>query len=399
MKKIILFKNGIETLGYFSMELAKAFQKMGHQVFIFDLLEEEKSLHNLLAFQEMHNTILVTFNFTGMRGEDIFYDNEGHLFWDSFSIPCINIVVDHPFYYHELLKKRPKQYYQICIDRDHLTYMNRFFPEITCLGFLPLGGTELAKHTSFSPSSDPSSDHSTNASIIFTGNYTPPHTFDSHINRLGQDYAVFYHSVIDTLIAQPHRTMEDVFEDLLLKELGPLSDDSLKDCMANMIFIDLYVRFYFRGEVVKILVDHGFQVHVFGSGWDLLDLKHPENLILGGPVDSKTCLFEISKASISLNVMPWFKNGAHDRIFNTMLNHTLCLTDDSRYLREEFIDGKDICFYSLDALDRLPSIVDFLIKNPASMKSITEAGYEKSKARHTWYQRAVILDSFISRIS
>lgn len=41
-------------------------------------------------------------------------------------------------------------------------------------------------------------------------------------------------------------------------------------------------------------------------------------------------------ARIALNVMPWFKDGAHDRVFTAMLQGTAALTDDSRYLREEW---------------------------------------------------------------
>ena len=393
MKKIILFKNGVETLSYFSLQLARTFLKNGHDVFIFDLLDEENSLHKLISFFDKSNTVLITFNFTGISGEDIFIDNDNHLFWNSFEIPCINIVVDHPFYYHELLTHRPLRYHQISIDRFHESYMQRFFPEISSVGFLPLGGTKVKSPTFPIPYEDRT------IPILFTGNYTPPSTFEKHITRLGDDYTLFYRSVIDTLIQEPHSSMEEVFETSLKQEIAHLSEDGLKQCMANMIFIDLYVRFYFRGEVVKTLVDNGFPVHVFGGGWDYLDCKHPENLIYGGSLDSKGCLEKMQEAKISLNVMPWFKDGAHDRIFNSMLNGCLCLTDGSIYLEQEFTDQTDICFYSLSELDKLPGIVDHLIKNPASMKSIIEAGYKKSKECHTWKQRAEALEPIISHIS
>ena len=50
--------------------------------------------------------------------------------------------------------------------------------------------------------------------------------------------------------------------------------------------------------------------------------------------------------------MPWFKDGTHDRVFTAMLQHTLSLTDDSRYLRENFTDKKELVFYSLEKRDR-----------------------------------------------
>ena len=43
MKRIILFENGIETLSFFSKQLAKAFEKENMECFLFDLEEEEKT--------------------------------------------------------------------------------------------------------------------------------------------------------------------------------------------------------------------------------------------------------------------------------------------------------------------------------------------------------------------
>ena len=48
MKKIIVFQNGIETLSYFSKQLALAFEKMGHKVFYFDLEREKAKLDALV---------------------------------------------------------------------------------------------------------------------------------------------------------------------------------------------------------------------------------------------------------------------------------------------------------------------------------------------------------------
>ena len=36
--------------------------------------------------------------------------------WDEYAVPCYNIAVDHPYYYHERLADLPKKYYHISID-------------------------------------------------------------------------------------------------------------------------------------------------------------------------------------------------------------------------------------------------------------------------------------------
>lgn len=98
----------------------------------------------------------------------------------------------------------------------------------------------------------------------------------------------------------------------LRNEVEDITEEGIKENLPNMIMIDLYVRHYFRGEVVKTLVDAGLKVACFGAGWDLLDCRHPENIINGRLQDSYGCLKAISQAKISLNVMPWFKEGAHE---------------------------------------------------------------------------------------
>ena len=54
------------------------------------------------------------------------------------------------------------------------------------------------------------SERSTN--VVFTGNYTPPETFNIHIERLGDEYTAFYHGIINDLIANPSLSMEKVIE-------------------------------------------------------------------------------------------------------------------------------------------------------------------------------------------
>ena len=132
-----------------------------------------------------------------------------------------------------------------------------------------------------------------------------------------------------------------------------------------------------------------FPVHVFGANWEKLDCSSHDYIIKNGrEVDSVTCAEAIADARISLNVMPWFKDGTHDRVFTAMLQHTLSLTDDSRYLRENFTDKKELVFYSLEKREELPELVKKLLEKPEKCMEIAERGYESAVQEHTWKQRA-----------
>ena len=326
--------------------------------------------------------------FTGSR-RDVFQDEQdGSWFWDAIDCTCYNIVVDHPFYYHRFLDAAPKRYVHISIDRKHDAYMQKYFPEKLRIPFLPLAGTEYHPE-GYLPVSQRKTD------IVFTGNYSSPHKFDKYIKRLGDEYEVFYRGILEELITHPERTLEDVAERHIRSEIPEVTKKELKETMGNLIFLDLYVRSYVRGKAVQVLVDAGLKVEVYGDGWDELDCAHPENIIDGQGVNSETCLKKISEAKISLNVMPWFKDGAHDRVFNTLLNGALLLSDDSIYLREILKDGGNCILYNLENIEQMPERIKALLADEEKMQRMIDKGYEMARSAHTWAHRADFLSDLI----
>lgn len=391
MKKIMFFEGDIETQGYFSHQIADAMKELGHEVFIYDLSRAWSSTEKFFRFFEKGNTVLINFNFHGMSGEEYFLDENNVMMWDALDIPSYNIVVDHPMYYHHFLEKVPRNYHHISIDRNHEKYMRRFFPKIASAPFLPLAGTELYPNKSNVPIACRKYD------VMMVGNYCVPQTFERYITRIDDEYTAFYYDMIDDLLANPWKTVEEVAESHLTAELGEVPEEEFKKVMAALTFIDLYVRYTVRGRVVQELADAGIRVHVFGDGWDCLACKHEENLILMNNLDSVGCLKKLCQAKISLNVMPWFKDGAHDRIFNTMLNGAVCLTDSSLYLDGVLHDGADCCIYSLAQMERLPELAGGLLADPDRMQRIADEGYRTAKEGHTWAHRARQLHELIER--
>ena len=389
MRKIIIFERGIETLSFFSAQLAIAWKQMGISIFSYQLDVEdetrrEEQLRRLKKFCKTGETMVVTFNFNGLRGEEELYRN-GELFWAREQIPCVNIMVDHPFYYPELLDKVKEElgvelYYQVLIDRDHKKFVERFYPEIIHTLFLPLAGTGIEW-----------SWEKKKYDVVFTGNYTPPSQFRTYIDRIDEEYTRFYEGILKDLITHPCLTMEEAFEKHLKQEMGDLSDEDLKICMGKMIFLDLYVRFYFRGEIIRTLAEADVPVHVWGAGWDALECEKAENIIIEGPTDTQGCLEALAKAKIALNVMPWFKDGAHDRVFSAMQNGAVCVTDESIYLKQELCDGEDVVFYSLKEYKKLPQQIKHLLEKEETWTRNARNGYDVTKEKHVWKERAEVI--------
>lgn len=388
IENIILFINGIETQGYFSMQLGKAFQKMGKQVFYYDYWEEERSFRELQKFICPGKTVMVTFNFHGLEEGERFYGTDGSIFWEKRDIPCLNIVLDHPMYYHKMLKKLPSKYVQISIDRYHRKYMEKYWSNIKLGPFLPLAGTRLGREELLPVSRRP-------IDIIITGNYTPPETFRKYIDRLGAEYTEFYMEMIEDLLLHEDRTIEQVAEAHIRREIPEVTQEELREAIGNLTFIDLYVRFMLRGRVIKQLVDDGLKVHTCGKGWNLLECRQPQNIIEHDSMISEECLKMLQLSKISINVMPWFKDGAHDRIYNSLLNGAACVSDGSNYLRENFTDGKDICFFRQNEVEQISEIVKGLLEDEGKLCSIAEHGYENAANGHTWEDYALKLMAYM----
>ena len=224
--------------------------------------------------------------------------------------------------------------------------------------------------------------------VVMTGNYTPPSFCEPHINWINEEYAAFYRGIIEDLIQNPNQTVEAAELRHCERKMGKTPYDEIRIAMHRMIFIDLYVRNYWRGEVVKTLVDAGITVDVFGKGWEELCCEKPEYLRIHPQITSEECLKQLQKAKISLNVMPWFKDGAHDRVFNSILNGAVCVSDKSKYLCEELEDGEGVVYYDLTDLTSLPQNMQDLLHDDHKMQEILEKGVAKVQKYHTWDARA-----------
>ena len=406
--KVVLFKNTVESQEFFSFELAKCFDMLGHDIFIYDCADPISSKKKLDRFIDPPDTVFLSFNFNGMINDPLLCGSDGKdpVFLKETGIPIINIVVDHPYYYHKEFKNIPEKYIQISIDENHARYMERFFPEIDASRVLYLGGTQLVPYESGvyekgmgirkTSSSDLLPFENRIDDIIFCGNYMHPEYFLKFLKGCEKTVVDFYMELYEDLKENSRMPLEDLAIKKIKSEFGDEADDPyLRDCLENMIFLDLMVRHHFRGRAIAALADSGFKITVYGAGYDELSCRHPENIKIMGNVDSISCLKAIANSRVSLNVMPWFKKGGHDRVYNTCLNGALCLSDPSEALTEQFSDMEDISFFDISDMESLTEKYDKLLSDPGKMKDIAMAGYEYASKHHSWYHRALELEKIM----
>jgi len=77
-----------------------------------------------------------------------------------------------------------------------------------------------------------------------------------------------------------------------------------------------------------------------------------------------------------------------ERIANILLSGAVCLTDTTTYLAENFGDGEELCLFSPEHLEKIPGIIDRLLRDEAYRRAIAAAGYRKASEEYTWERRA-----------
>lgn len=389
IKQIILIQSPVETLEYFSTQLGTALKKRGISVWYWNMrkpLESREALPGIVERYGKGETYLLTFNFIGLSGESQFAFGELQTIWQKFQIPCYTILVDHPLYYYKPFLHNKGACTIICIDRDHRRFVKQYYPDYGQVHFLPLAGTSLNR---------PKEYQNRKIDVFFAGNYSPLENLEAALEGLDEESRTFCQDVARELIAYPERTVGQQLQERLFREFPTITNRELLACMYSMSYVDMYVRSYSRRELVCGLAERGVCVHVIGKDWEKAGCTSPENLICLGQMNSEQCLTYMSDAKIALNMLPWFWDGAHDRIFNGMLQGCVAVTDASKYLDEVLREGIDYVGYRRNDVEDLRDRVTSLLDNPKKAEEIAVSGYEIARKNHTWENRA---DFILNRI-
>jgi hypothetical protein len=397
------------------------------EVWFWDLKHPLNSRETFEKMKPYDDTVLLTFNFIGLSGESQFADGECSI-WDTCGIPCICIMVDHPMYYYRQLHTDNHNWTLCCVDRDHCRFVERFYPGYGKVHFLPLAGTKLdgAKKLT-AKAAEPGRDATAQSAaipdrdapaqraaipgrnapaqsavkhwekipvenrpidLLFAGNYVALSDLLPKIDGMDAESRDYYFSIAKELIAHPNRAIDEVILEYLGRDFPEADSREFLPVMYSMVFIDLYVRSYFRREIVCSLAEAGLPLAVIGKDWEKSGCRNPENLHQTGQLDSRCCLSYMQQSKLSLNIMPWFKDGAHDRIFNAMLQGSAVVTDSSRYLDEILTDGENAILYSLEERELLPDLIRDALRSPARLADIASQGYRTAQGAHTWAHRA-----------
>lgn len=432
--RIVIYEGVLPMMDYTAEQFRRTFERLGHEVFVFNDQSFSDSAAALLAFAKKGIDFVLLFNNVGSA----LADDQNRNFWEHMNVPCINYLFDHPLYYYQQMEDMPKNAVVTCVDRNHVTYIRRHHKKLKRVFFFPLGAEYLSQERPVPWEERP-------IDVLYVGSLKNTQDMpDTLMSRMIEDdllahTSLTYEAAVERCleasldILKEHgmdiTVIKDVLELELLaveyedqirelldksrqtqiplehshpdeeKEHWQRGSDTEKDAGERLLnsllqeyrYIDMNVNAYFRKAMIVTLVNAGIDVQVYGNGWDIPELEGQPHFHFCGLISQTECIRKMQESKIVLNSMPWFKDGAHDRIFNAMLCHAVCVTDDSRYLRERFTDHKELVWYPLEEIESLPRIVRELLDDPKKAGEIAENGYQSAVLSHNWENRAMEL--------
>lgn len=360
------------SYNYFSGALAKALQDKSCSITIFS--GEREPLEAMERFVGQHFDAMVDFNsnLPKLKMEDDSY------FLDQIDAPFFDIILDHPLYHHDMLKHPLRDFHVICLDENHKTYIETYYPHIASVHVLPMTGEDMAPEHNGLPDK--------NIDLLFSGSYTPPEEVAASIENIPGFMGKITKKLIEDMKRDAGLTQEAALR-AMLPELDEIVEELFPLHMQACFLADSYLRAWRREETLTALAKSGISMTVCGNGWRKSPLADYSNVSITDDMDFQDTFSYFRQAKITLNLMPEFKAGAHDRIYSAMLNKSLCLTDSSSMLKRQFTDDKELVFFPTDQPDILCETVGNLLLNDKKRIEITENGYRKAKAEHTWQKR------------
>lgn len=340
------------ALEYFTKALAKALRCEEIEVSVYEDSPRVPVNKKLAIIRHMRVDATFCFNSLVPIGQESCLAKET-------GVPHIAYLVDAPHQYLPLLSCELNKL--ICVDQDS----QRFFVDYmdSQAQFLPHGVSfqEIGEQRDID--------------VLFLGSIWDPEAMKAEWKRTELPSFI---RTLDRLIESAMDEREKAYLSLLEEEASPEIWQKL------WYYLDLYIRARDRVEMLQAL--KGVNVHVYGEG--------PWSSLLG---DKVRCHAGVSfseglalmrRARIVLNSFPSFKRGAHERIFSGMAAGALTFTDDTPFMRENFVDGEELELFNPKRWDEMVEKVSAYLKDEERRRFVAATGRTKVLENHSWEQRA-----------
>ena len=372
-KKPILILNGVSecqgALDSFALRFGEALRREGAGVIfatgdgaaedINDLLL--KPLSAVVGFQSM------------LFGKEL---SGGGYFGNAIRAPKFQFLFDHPIYLTKELSKNVANVYVLSQDETYAAYVNEKLKHVAGAYHFPPAGIEMVYDVPKEKTMD----------LSFIGTYYDYRNQLDRMDTLPKNYREISNRFYERQKAHPNERAEEALQ-IVLDDMGfETTEDEFVVCLFAMGHAVRALMYYFREKVVETLLNGGIKVDVYSDSWKAAPFANYENLTIHPEVSFEESLSVMAQSKMSLNVMSWHKGGMTERLNNAMLNKSLCVTDETTYIKREF--PNEMLQFNLEDYSDLPERVKALLDDDAARDAMVRRAYEKAIATQTWECRA-----------
>ncbi len=409
--RIVLFRESIDSFNYFTDMLAGCLTQLGHTVFVMDLLSPKGFQDLALFLAGGAPELVIAFDRIGLHSPEFIS------IWDKLGCLCVNLFMDPPFRFHSLLSAPPKHLLMFCPDRKHVEYIRTWFPDAGDVCFLPHPATDPGfeddNPESFAPgpanvtedptTADPANKSTGSVSVSDTAQDVPsgskggpgeglgrrrknpipwerreyellfPGSFYSPEERLqglcasagDETIGKLYPEIFHYMLKEPDTDIIDASLAVLKNHALPEEPSFLTRFYSTLEPLDWAIRMEHRRRALKAIAESGISLSLLGRGFEALEISSLPNVrILSERIPFAETFAYMERSRAVLNVMPGFKDGSHDRVFNTALRGALPVSDKSLFLTECFGDPESVLFYERGKEEELPEKLNDILQDP-----------------------------------
>lgn len=366
-----------------AQKLAQALLNCGKSVEICDLADT--STNQLLPFIKKHYQAVIGFQ---NKMFECYLEDSGCYLTDLIYAPKMQVLFDHPSWFCRQLTHHGKDFYLLSHDESYVEFIREYAPSVSGSFLLPLGGEVQVLQNG-----DRCLD------TIFMGTYWDYRVIFEQLRDCSRRICHMAARYLRYLKKWVNRPAEYAFQKMLLYYGIEVEKEEFVRMMYEMGFVHSCIIGYYREKIIRTLLDAGICLHVYGESWKNSPFAGVDNLICHNEVAAEKSSEVLQKAKISINVLSWHKGGCNERILNSMLAGAVAVTDKSSYIEKHFVNGKELYYYDLQELEKLPGIVKMLLEKDDVRRQIAEIGRKKAEAEYSMKAQAKRVIAIVEEIN
>ena len=371
MKKILVFKgwSQYDVMRYWMDELVIGFEKIDVEVVVLDI----KYIHSTHWEHYINNSLDAIISFNGIMLELRPLKD----FIDQLGIPFIMLLADHPVDHIERIQALIDKDILMIVDRNDRVFIDRLHPATDNVFMLPHAALEV-----------PYIDVEKKVDLLFAGTYSEPS--ESDVNwRASPKIKTMVEETIHHCLLHPKMDYLQYFLKQFEKIGMVINDELIQGLHSVYTYIGRYLYSVRRVKVIEEIGRSGIALHIYGNGWKEANFSHYSNITFHEPLSFWGISNKIAEAKLSLNIAGIANDGTHERVFTSMANGSVCVTNHTNYLEELFEPGKEILFYNLDGFSQIVPQLQELLIDERRRTEIALKAKRKVATYHTFQNRAL----------